>query len=114
MLSWFPIAVVFVVSGATVGVTVKINTILGPSLPSQIKGEAFECGDPPTGSAFGRFSVHFICTPRFVCVAWRGRSFRKEVNVFKTQDTRRHGSGRDGGVWRGDNRFRIALGRVLL
>ncbi|HEY6419328.1 MAG TPA: NADH-quinone oxidoreductase subunit A [Candidatus Binataceae bacterium] len=62
MVSWFPIAVTFVVAGLIVGVMVKINTILGPSRPSEIKGEAFECGNPPSGSAFGRFSVHFYLT----------------------------------------------------
>lgn len=62
MVSWFPIAVTFVVAGLIVGVMVKINTILGPSRPSEIKGESFECGNPPSGSAFGRFSVHFYLT----------------------------------------------------
>jgi hypothetical protein len=38
MLSWFPIAVVFVVSDATVGVMVKINTILGPLASVTDKG----------------------------------------------------------------------------
>ena len=32
---------------------------------------------------------------------------KAELNVFQIQDARRHGSGRDDGAWRVDNRFRI-------
>jgi NADH-quinone oxidoreductase subunit A len=33
--------------------------LLRPSRPSAVKGEAFECGNPASGSAWGRFSVKF-------------------------------------------------------
>jgi len=33
--------------------------LLRPRRPSAVKGEAFECGNPPSGSAWGRFSVKF-------------------------------------------------------
>jgi len=59
---WFPIVVTLVVAGVIVGVMVTINSILGPKRPSPIKGEAFECGNPPSGSAWGRFSVRFYLT----------------------------------------------------
>jgi NADH-quinone oxidoreductase subunit A len=39
-----------------------VSWALGPRRPSVVKGEAFECGNPPTGSAWGRFSVKFYLT----------------------------------------------------
>jgi NADH-quinone oxidoreductase subunit A len=62
MTTWFPIAVTFLVAGVVVGVMVTINRVLGPKRPSAIKSEAFECGNPPSGSAWGRFSVRFYLT----------------------------------------------------
>jgi len=59
---WFPIVVTLVLAGVIVGVMVTINSILAPKRPSPIKGEAFECGNPPSGSAWGRFSVRFYLT----------------------------------------------------
>jgi len=35
---------------------------LGPKRPSAVKSEAFECGNPATGPAWGRFSVKFYLT----------------------------------------------------
>jgi NADH-quinone oxidoreductase subunit A len=35
---------------------------LGPRRPSATKGEAFECGNPASGTAWGRFSVKFYLT----------------------------------------------------
>jgi NADH-quinone oxidoreductase subunit A len=62
MTTWFPIAVTIVVAGIVVGVMVTINTILGPKRTNPVKGEAFECGNPSSGSAWGRFSVRFYLT----------------------------------------------------
>jgi len=62
MTTWFPILVTFVVAGVIVGVMVTINRFLGPRRPSKVKGEAFECGNPPSGSAWQRFSVRFYLT----------------------------------------------------
>jgi len=62
MLTWFPIAVTLVVAGIIVGVMVNINRLIGPRRYSRVKGEAFECGNPPSGSAWGRFSVRFYLT----------------------------------------------------
>ncbi len=62
MSTWFPIVVTIVVGGVVVGVMVTINTILGPKRPSPVKGEAFECGNPASGSAWQRFSVRFYLT----------------------------------------------------
>jgi NADH-quinone oxidoreductase subunit A len=54
---------------ATIGISALIPavflaaaTFLGPRRPSEIKSEAFECGNPATGPAWGRFSVKFYLT----------------------------------------------------
>src|SRR5438445_6382957 len=60
--TWFPIAVTLGFAGLVVGIMVSINGLLGPKRPTKIKGEAFECGNPPSGSAWGRFSVRFYLT----------------------------------------------------
>ena len=39
-----------------------VQWALGPRRPSEIKNEAFECGNAPSGSAWGRFSVKFYLT----------------------------------------------------
>jgi NADH-quinone oxidoreductase subunit A len=62
MTTWFPIAVTLVVAGLIVGVMCTINMLVGPRRPSAIKSEAFECGNPSSGSAWGRFSVRFYLT----------------------------------------------------
>ena len=35
------------------------STLLGVKTHSAVKDEPFECGNPPSGSAWGRFSVKF-------------------------------------------------------
>ncbi|MFZ1889002.1 MAG: NADH-quinone oxidoreductase subunit A [Candidatus Binataceae bacterium] len=62
MTTWFPVLVTFIVAAVVVGVMVSINSIIGPKRPSAIKSEAFECGNPSSGSAWGRFSVRFYLT----------------------------------------------------
>jgi len=60
---WFPIAVMLLGAAAVVGGMVTINRLIGPRHTGiKAKGEAFECGNPPTGSAWGRFSVRFYLT----------------------------------------------------
>ena len=39
-----------------------VQWALSPRRPSEIKNEAFECGNAPSGSAWGRFSVKFYLT----------------------------------------------------
>lgn len=41
---------------------VAVGRFLGPRKPSVVKSEAFECGNPATGPAWGRFSVKFYLT----------------------------------------------------
>src|ERR1700675_3907123 len=62
MTTWFPVAVTLLVAGVIVGVMCTINMLIGPKRPSEIKSEAFECGNPPSGSAWGRVSGRFYLT----------------------------------------------------
>jgi len=62
MTTWYPVAVTLLVAGVIVGLMCTLNMLIGPKRPSQIKGESFECGNPPSGSAWGRFSVRFYLT----------------------------------------------------
>ncbi len=41
---------------------VGVGRFLGPRKPSVAKSEAFECGNPASGPAWGRFSVKFYLT----------------------------------------------------
>jgi len=59
MLTWFPIGVTLGVAALIVFIMVTINRLIGPHRHSTMKGEPFECGNEPSGSAWGRFSVHF-------------------------------------------------------
>src|SRR5208337_3898586 len=62
MTTWFPVVVTLLVAGLIVGIMCTVNMLSCPRRPSVIKGEAFECGNPPSGSAWGRFSVRFYLT----------------------------------------------------
>ena len=44
------------------GVLLGPGALLRPSRPSSVKDEPFECGNPASGSAWGRFSVKFYLT----------------------------------------------------
>lgn len=63
LTTWFPIAVTIGLVGLIVLTMVTINRLIGPRPPhTSVKGEAFECGNPSSGSAWGRFSVRFYLT----------------------------------------------------
>lgn len=61
--AWFPVAVTLFVAAVVVGGMVTINRLIGPRRTlNAVKAEAFECGNPASGSAWGRFSVRFYLT----------------------------------------------------
>jgi len=62
MITWFPIFVTLVVAALIVGMMVMINKLTGPSSHSRVKGESFECGNEPIGTAWNRYSVRFYLT----------------------------------------------------
>ena len=59
---YLPIVIMVLVAAAIPALFVAVSRFLGPRKPSVVKGEAFECGNPATGPAWGRFSVKFYLT----------------------------------------------------
>src|SRR5512140_1075380 len=59
---YLAVLVTFVFAGALVAIMIALGRLLGPRRESAVKGAAFECGNPATGSAWGRFSVKFYLT----------------------------------------------------
>ena len=62
MSPYVSVVIVWVLSAIIVGAMVSLNTLLGPTATNPVKHQPFECGNAPTGSAFGRFSVRFYMT----------------------------------------------------
>jgi NADH-quinone oxidoreductase subunit A len=61
-LAYFAILVSFGIAALVVAILLGAGALLRPSRPSSIKAEPFECGNPPSGPAWGRFSVKFYLT----------------------------------------------------
>ncbi len=59
MSDYIPVALTIALAAVVVGVMISLNRILGPSNPGDVKGEAFECGNEPSGSAWVRLAVKF-------------------------------------------------------
>jgi len=57
-----PILIMFVLAAIVVTVLLNAGRLLGPRNRTVTKLETFECGNPPSGSAWGRFSVKFYLT----------------------------------------------------
>ena len=62
MSPYVSIVILCLLSAIIVGVMVSLNTLLGPKATNPVKHDPFECGNPPSGAAFGRFSVRFYMT----------------------------------------------------
>lgn len=62
MSPYVSVIILWVLSAIVVGAMVSLNTLLGPKATNPVKLDPFECGNPPSGSAFGRFSVRFYLT----------------------------------------------------
>jgi NADH-quinone oxidoreductase subunit A len=62
MEQYLSVLVVFVLAAGLVGTMAGVGRLLGPRIDTAVKGDAFECGNPPSGSAWGRFSVKFYMT----------------------------------------------------
>jgi NADH-quinone oxidoreductase subunit A len=59
---YLPIVIMVLVAALIPAIFVAVSRFLGPRKPSLVKGEPFECGNPATGPAWGRFSVKFYLT----------------------------------------------------
>jgi NADH-quinone oxidoreductase subunit A len=56
------VLIMALVAAAIPALFIAVSRFLGPRKPSVVKSEAFECGNPATGPAWGRFSVKFYLT----------------------------------------------------
>ena len=61
-MQYVPVLITFVLGIVVVTVMVNAGRILGPRNRTQVKLDAFECGNEPSGPAWGRFSVKFYLT----------------------------------------------------
>ena len=59
MEQYVPVLIALILAGVVVGAMVFASTLFGPKQHSAVKDEPFECGNPPSGSAWGRFPVKF-------------------------------------------------------
>lgn len=59
MDQYVPVLIALILSGVVALVMTFASSLLGVRTHSAVKDAAFECGNPPSGSAWGRFSVKF-------------------------------------------------------
>ena len=59
MEQYVPVLIALIIGGVVATAMVFASTILGPKKRTAVKDEPFECGNPSSGSAWGRFSVKF-------------------------------------------------------
>ena len=59
---YLPALVTFCLAGGLVATFAVLGKLLGPQRSTPLKGDAFECGNPPSGSARERFPVRFYLT----------------------------------------------------
>jgi NADH-quinone oxidoreductase subunit A len=62
MSPYAPVLILCVITAAVIGFMVTANNLLGPKAANPVKFQSFECGNPPSGGAWGRFSVRFYMT----------------------------------------------------
>jgi len=59
MAQYIPVVIALLVCGAIATLMTFASKLLGASKHTAVKDEPFECGNPSSGSAWGRFSVKF-------------------------------------------------------
>jgi NADH-quinone oxidoreductase subunit A len=59
MEQYVPVLIALVFGSIVAGVMVSASYLFGPTKRSAVKDEPFECGNPSTGTAWGRLSVKF-------------------------------------------------------
>jgi NADH-quinone oxidoreductase subunit A len=62
LTEYLPVLVTFALAGTVVLAMASLGRLLGPKTHSAVKEETFECGNPASGPAWGRFSVKFYMT----------------------------------------------------
>jgi NADH-quinone oxidoreductase subunit A len=61
-LAYVAVLVSFAIAVLVAGALLGAGALVRPRRPSRVKAEAFECGNPASGPAWGRFSVKFYLT----------------------------------------------------
>jgi NADH-quinone oxidoreductase subunit A len=57
---YVPVIVTFAIAATVIGALTGVSALLGPRRAGAVKGETFECGNPPSGAVLGRrVSVRF-------------------------------------------------------
>ena len=56
---YVPVLLTLAVAALVPALFLAAGQFLAPRRPSQVKAEAFECGNPSSGPAWGRFAVKF-------------------------------------------------------
>jgi NADH-quinone oxidoreductase subunit A len=59
MEQYIPVLVALIFAGGLATLMVSASSLFGPKKHTPVKDEPFECGNPASGSAWGRFSVKF-------------------------------------------------------
>lgn len=59
MEQYVPVLMALILGGVVAGAMVFASALFGPQQHSTVKDEPFECGNEPSGTAWGRFSVKF-------------------------------------------------------
>jgi len=59
MQQYIPVLIALLLAGGIATAMTFASRLLGASKHTPVKDEPFECGNPPSGSAWGRFSVKF-------------------------------------------------------
>ena len=61
-VAYAAVLISFGIAALVVVILLGAGALLRPRRPSAVKAEAFECGNPASGPAWGRFSVKFYLT----------------------------------------------------
>jgi NADH-quinone oxidoreductase subunit A len=59
MEQYLPVLIALIIGGVVAGAMTFASTLFGPKKHTPVKDEPFECGNPSSGMAWGRFSVKF-------------------------------------------------------
>ena len=59
---YLPVLIMFGLGAVVVAAFLGLGRWLGPRNRTPVKAKTFECGNEPSGSAWGRFSVKFYLT----------------------------------------------------
>lgn len=61
-VEYIAILTTFAFAALVAGIFLGAGALFAPKRPNPVKEEAFECGNPSSGTAWGRFSVKFYLT----------------------------------------------------